>query len=157
MLENGDITWSMCFNAAKQTAYFSLIRSFIKYGATVWDTYQLYNSVEIEKVQRRATRFVKRRYGRHSSFSEILDEVGWPPLSQRRHEARLILFYKIINGLAEVLFESVLIDTFKGTKSNHNKKFRHIRHSTSQYGQSFSHKTSSACNRLSFTEALSLP
>ena len=26
--------------------------------------------------------------------------LGWTPLSQRRQEARLILFYKIINGLA---------------------------------------------------------
>ena len=32
--------------------------------------------------------------------SDILDELGWPPLSQRRQEARLIQFYQIINGLA---------------------------------------------------------
>ena len=30
----------------------------------------------------------------------MLDVLGWTPLSQRRQEARLILFYKIINGLA---------------------------------------------------------
>ena len=29
----------------------------------------------------------------------MLDVLGWTPLSQRRQEARLILFYKIINGL----------------------------------------------------------
>ena len=40
----------------------------------------------------------------------MLDELGWPTLSQRRQEARLILFYKIIKGLAQVLFEGVLVE-----------------------------------------------
>ena len=34
-----------------QTAYFSLIRSFIEYGATVLDPYQKYNSDKVERVQ----------------------------------------------------------------------------------------------------------
>ena len=75
----------------KQTAYFSLIRSFMEYGATVWDPYQKYNSAKVERVQRRAARFVKSRYSRYSSVSDMLDELGWPPHSQRREEARLIL------------------------------------------------------------------
>ena len=91
-----------CPEKLKQTAYFSLIRSFMEYGATVWDPYQKYNS---ERVQRRAARFVKSRYSRYSSVSDMLDVLGWTPLSQRRQEARLILFYKIINGLAQVPFE----------------------------------------------------
>ena len=85
----------------KQTAYFSLIRSFMEYGATVWDPYQKYNSDKVERVQRRAATFVKSMYLRYSSVSDVL---GWTPLSQRRQEARLILFYEIINGLAQVPF-----------------------------------------------------
>ena len=42
-----------CPDNLKQTAYFSLIRSFMEYGATVWDPYQKYNSDKIERVQRR--------------------------------------------------------------------------------------------------------
>ena len=52
-------------------------------------------------------------------------------------EARLILFYKIINGLAQVPFEGVLVEAYKGTRRKHNTKFRQIGHTTSQYGQSF--------------------
>ena len=80
-----------CPEKLKQTAYFSLVRSFMEYGVTVWDPYQKYNSDKIERVQRRAARFVKSRYSRYSSVSDVL---GWPPLSQRRQESRLILFYK---------------------------------------------------------------
>ena len=89
-----------CPEKLKQIAYFSFIRSFMEYGAIVWDPYQKYNSDKVERVQRRAARFVKSRYSRFSCVSDMLDEVGWPPLSQRRQEARLILFYYIINGLA---------------------------------------------------------
>ena len=93
-----------CPEKLKQTAYFSLIHSFTEYGATVWDPYQKYNSDKVKRVQRRAARFVKRRYSRYSSVSDMLNVLGWTPLSQRRQKARLILFYKIINGLAQVPF-----------------------------------------------------
>ena len=145
-----------CPEKLKQTAYFSLIRSFMEYGATVWDPYQKYNSAKIERVQRRAARFIKSRCLRYSSVSDMLDVLGWTPLSQRRQEARLILFYKIINSWAYVPFAGVLVEAYKGTRRKHNMKFRQIGHTTSQYGQSFFLKTISAWNGLAFAEAPSL-
>ena len=59
-----------------KTTYFSLIHSFMEYGATVWDPYQKYNSDEVERVQRRAARFVKSRYSRYSSVSDMLDAMA---------------------------------------------------------------------------------
>ena len=135
-----------CPEKLKQTAYFSLICSFMEYGATVWDPYQKYNSDKIERVQRRAARFVKSRYTRHSSVSDMLDVLGWTPLSQRRQEARLILF-------TVLPFEGVLVEVYKGTRRKHSMKFRQIGHTTSQYGQSFFPKTISAWNGLAFSEA----
>ena len=71
----------------------------------------------------------------------MLDVLGWTPLSQRRQEVRLILFYKSINVLAQVPFEGVLVEAYKGTRIKPNIKFRQIGHTTSQYGQSFLPKT----------------
>ena len=122
-----------CSEKLKQTAYFSLIRSFLEYGATVWDPYQKYNSDKVERVQRRAARLVKSGYLRYPRVSDMLDVLGWPPLSQRRQEDRLILFYKIINGLAQVPFEGALVEAYKGTRRKHNMTFRQIGHTTSQY------------------------
>ena len=76
-----------CPAKLKQTAYFSLIHSFMEYGATVWDLYQKYNSEKVERVQHRAARFVKSRYSRYSTVSDTLDVLGLLPLSQRRQEA----------------------------------------------------------------------
>ena len=53
-------------------------------------------------VQRRAARFVKGRYGMFESVAQMLEQVTWIPLSKRRENSRLILFYKIINNLAVV-------------------------------------------------------
>ena len=54
----------------------------MEYGATVWDPYQKYNSDKVGRVQRRAARFVKRRYTRYLSVSDMLDELEWSALSQ---------------------------------------------------------------------------
>ena len=97
----------------------------VEYRAPVWDPYQKYNSDKVERVQRQAARFIKSRYTRYYSVSDMLDELGWQPLSQRRQEAQLILFYKIINGLAQVPFEGILVEAYKGTRK-HNMKFRQI-------------------------------
>ena len=83
--------------------------------------------------------------------------LGWTPLSQKRREARLIPeFYKIINGLAQVPFDGVLVEAYKGTRRKHNMKFRQSGHTNSQYGQSFFPKNISAWNGLAFAEAPSL-
>ena len=104
-------------NKLKQTAYFSLIHPFMEYGMTFWDPYQKYNSDKVERVQRRAARFVKSRYTRYSSVSDILDELRWLPLSQRRQEARLIFCF--------TQFLTVWHKRpSKGTRRKHNMKFR---------------------------------
>ena len=86
----------------------------------------------------------------------MLDVLGWLPSSQRRQETRLSLFYKFINGLAQVPFERVLVEAYKGTRRKHSMKFRQIGDTISQCGQSVFPKTISAWNGLAFAEALSL-
>ena len=129
----------------------------MEYDATVWDPYQKYNSDKDEKVQCRTARFIKSRYARYSSVSDMLHELGWPLFSKRRQEALLILFYKIGNDLAQVPFKGVRIEAFKGTRRKHNMKFRPIGHSTSQYRQSFSPKTISSWKGLAFADTADAP
>ena len=85
-----------CPQKLKEIAYFSLVRSFVDYASAVWDPHQKFNQVKLEMVQRRAARFVKSRYKRTDRVTAMLDELGWPILSKRRKDVRLILFYKTI-------------------------------------------------------------
>ena len=98
-------------------------------------------------VQRRAARFVKGRYGMYESVTQMLEELTWVPLSKRRENARLILFYKIINNLAMVP-HSCLEKAAGRTRKKHNLKFRHIGYNVDPYGQSFFPKCISAWNGL---------
>ena len=79
--------------------------------------------------------------------TQMLEELTWVPLSKRRENARLILFYKIINNLAMVP-HSCLEKADGRTRKNHNLKFRHIGYNVDPYGQSFFPKCISAWNGL---------
>ena len=45
--------------------------------------------------------------GGGASVSEMLHDLGWQSLDGRRQDQRLVLFYKIINGLASVETEDI--------------------------------------------------
>ena len=131
----------------RETAYFSLVRSFLEYSATVWHPRQKYNSDKLEMVQRRAARFLKGRYGMFESVTQMLEQLTWTPLSKRRENSRLILFYKIINNLA-VVPHSCLEKADVRTRKKHSQKFRHIGYNIDPYGQSFFPNCISAWNGL---------
>ena len=90
-----------CPQSCRKTAYISLVRSTLEYGSTIWDPYLQKDITKLEKIQRRAARFIKQDY--HSkepgSMTAMLKELELPPLEERRKENRLCLMYKISNDL----------------------------------------------------------
>ena len=86
----------------KETAYFSLVRSVIEYIATVWDPHLCKDRNALEMVQLRAARNVKNDHRQTSSVTQMLKDLGWESLADRRRDLRLILLYKIVNHLAAV-------------------------------------------------------
>ena len=113
-----------CPEKLRETAYFSLVRAFLEYSATVWHPRQKYNSDKLEMVQRRAARFVKGRYRMFESITQMLEQLTWIPLSKKRENSRLILFYKIISNLA-VVPHSCLEKADVRTRKNHSQKLQH--------------------------------
>ena len=82
-----------CSKKLRDTAYISLIRPALEHSCSVWHPHKKSNKNKIEKVQRRAARF---------------HNLGWQSLDSRRQDQRLVLFYKIINGLASAETEDIL-------------------------------------------------
>ena len=61
------------------------------------------NTQSIEKVQRRAARFVKKcNQYTVGTVTSLLEELKWPLLEQRRKQTRLTDLYNIINGTLAV-------------------------------------------------------
>jgi len=86
----------------KETAYKALVRPTLEYAAAVWDPYTASETQAIEKVQRRAARWVSNRHRQTSCVDSILQSLDWPSLQQRRKRARLDMFYKFHHGLVQI-------------------------------------------------------
>ena len=76
----------------------SLVRPQLEYSSTLWDPYQQGHIDMLEKVQRRAARYVMGKYRNRSSVGEMIQHLEWKSLQQRRKEARLSMMYKIVNN-----------------------------------------------------------
>ena len=83
----------------KETAYKTLVRQTIEYCSTVWGPYTTNNTKQIIMVQRRAARWVLRRYDKKDSVTEMIKKLDWDTLERRRSNTRLCHFFKQTNGL----------------------------------------------------------
>ena len=90
-----------------QIIYFSFIRPLLEYADVVWDNCTQYEANELEKIQHEAARIVSGGT-KLVSIDKLLKEVGWDTLSCRRKKHKLILFYKMINGLCPDYLSSLV-------------------------------------------------
>ena len=93
-----------CPENAWQLVYFTLVRSTLEYSCTVWDPHYGKDTDRLEMVNRRAARVVKGRSlrDREVSVTALLEDLKCKTLEERRKDLRLILMYKIVNGLVAV-------------------------------------------------------
>jgi len=52
----------------------------MEYASAVWDLYYNVDVDKLEKIQRRAARWVLSDYNRTSSVTQMLDQLSWPTL-----------------------------------------------------------------------------
>ena len=86
----------------KETAYKALVRPLLEYAAPVWDPYTENEIEALEKIQRRAARWVTSRHRQTSCVDSILEQLDWPTLQLRSKKARLEMFYKFHHGLISI-------------------------------------------------------
>ena len=83
-------------------AFNSLVRPQVEYGSAVWSPYTKENKDKIEMVQRRAAKWVSNDYSTYSSVTEMMSNLGWRSLENRRYDTRLLMVYKIVYGLVAI-------------------------------------------------------
>ena len=86
----------------KTRAYNTYVRPQLQYAATIWDPHTKQNINKLEQVQRTDARWMLGCYRNTSSVSDMLNELGWRSLEQRRADARHTMLYKLRNNMLAV-------------------------------------------------------
>ena len=127
----------------KQSTFCSLVRSMVEYSCSVWDPHLEKDIHNIEMIQRRGARFVAQNY-----VHNMIKDLNWSPLELRR-EARLTMFYKIINDLIAKPAEDYVTQLSSRTRAGaYGNNFRPITSNTNVFANSFFPRTVKDWNNL---------
>ena len=74
--------------------YKNLVRPILDYTSIIWSPYHQHNIHSIEMVQRCEARIVSSNYDRYASVTQMLNNIGWPTMSQRCERLQAIMLYK---------------------------------------------------------------
>ena len=121
----------------KTMAYNSLVRPQLEYAFSSLEPLHERNKSKIEKVQKRAARWVSNDYSTYSSVTDMLSNLGWRSLENRRIDARLTMFYKIVYGLVAIPLPSYFVRPEVYTRHMHFLSYRQIHTSVCYYQYSF--------------------
>jgi hypothetical protein len=125
----------------KERCYFALVRPHLEYAASIWDPAHKESILQINKIQRKAARFVKNCYERTESVTRLLDELGWESLGTRRLHARLRLLDRFRTGLFHDEVESIILTPHYVSRHDKGDKIREIHCRTERYKNSFFPRT----------------
>lgn len=84
--------------STKLLAYKTFIRPILEYAHTVWFPQTTTNIAKLEKIQRKALRFIHNKYKRTDSPSNLAAISGLPTLSMRAKHARLKFLYQLLHN-----------------------------------------------------------
>jgi hypothetical protein len=107
----------------KTRAYQTLVRPTLEYSCTVWDPHEQTLVNRLEMVQRRAARYVTGIHSRRASVTQMLQEMGWTSLEERRSNQRLAMLFKIVNGLVAIRPEDHMLPASRITRRMNTQSF----------------------------------
>ena len=104
-------------------AYKGLVRPVPEHGSSVWDPSSILQE-ELEKVQKRAVRFVTSNYIYEiESMTGILYQLKWESLKKRRRNSRIIMLYKSLKDAANIPTND-LVPPIKDVRNHHSLAFQ---------------------------------
>ena len=108
---------------ALETIYISMIRPILEYGNVLYDNCPASTGRSIESIQRQAALICTGGY-KHTDYKNLLSELNWETLCDRRKLHKLVIFYKIKNKIYPDYLSSYL-------KTNQNSTYN-LRHTNEQ-------------------------
>ena len=97
----------------KVSLYKSMVLPILEYGCAIWDPFTAKDIDNIEKIQRRAARFILNDYSWNTSVTQLLQKLNLPSLKSRRTCQKAIMIYKIIHSLVCIPSSHLIPNTSK--------------------------------------------
>lgn len=112
-----------CSSHVRNKAYTEIVKPTLEYASCIWDPHTKYQKEAIEKVQRRAAHKVLGKYGRMYSASEMIKDLEWKSLEDRRKFSKLCAVYKAQSGQPawSEINKRLKAATFIGKNDHRNK------------------------------------
>ena len=124
--------------------YKSLVRPILEYCSTIWYPLYKYDIVEIEKVQRRATKLAPSI--KELPYEERLKKLNLTTLYYRRNRADVLQVYRIINKIDNLNFDDFFV--LNPRNRGHKYKLEKPRANIAIRANSFSHRVIDMWNEL---------
>ena len=103
-----------CPESVKSQAYLTLVNPCLEYACSVWDPHTQKHCQDIEGV----ASFVKNCYVREpGTVTNLLNDLNWHSLEQRRKIARLTTMHKIVNNKIAVNIPGYIAHPMRVTRS----------------------------------------
>ena len=106
--------------------YFSYIRPLLEYSDSVWDNNSAESKKQLDAVHIEAARIITGAT-KLCSLEKLFAELGWESLQERRNKHKLIILYKIINGLTSQYLQDTLPQLVQETTSYDLRNSKDIR------------------------------
>jgi len=128
--------FSCCPTAIPEQCYKTLVRPQLEYASYVWQNPVRLNVGKVEAVQRSAARFTCCDFKRTSSVTAMLQKLQWDSLQQRRARSRVLMLYRIRNGLVAIPASAYLHPATTHTRGSETR-YRQIQCNTNTYSHTF--------------------
>ena len=130
--------------------YFAYIRPLLEYSDAVWDNCSTATKKQLDAIHLEAARIISGAT-KLCSIDKLFSELGWESLQTRRDKHKLIIFYKILHGLAPNYLADLVPPLVQNISSYNLRNSDHIQNfqaNTNLFRNSFFPSTIRAWNSL---------
>jgi hypothetical protein len=132
--------------------YKSLVRPLLEYCSPIWNPMLIKDKIEVEKVQRRATKLVKQIS--HLEYSERLFYLKIDSLNFRRRRTDLIQVFRIVKGIDKIPADLFFTFSHEVRTRGHNYKIFKVNSNCNTRLNSFSNRVVNDWNNLKLSTVM---